>query len=302
MPTDRDRNDGADATADDYAERVLRNEQRLIGLETLVSETRGSDNKLIEQRSESLAKELERRALALLELVTARADAVLALATEQRDADRREVVLLAEAGEKRADVTLVLLRERYDAAIEKNLEQSNDAIAALEQRVVSQANATEQMVRQWRDSDSAARELFSAEVFRRLEQLNHNNERLASFQASAVTRELWQAEKDAGIHREGVLRDQIIALDKQMLTMTPMASSDKAHNDLAARIDATVSASARVMEARVATVAEKVDELRTHDDRGAGRSAGYSSVYAAGIAAITILISVIAVVIGVMQR
>ena len=266
-----------------------------------MSETRESDRKLIEQRSDSLAEELERRALALLELVTARADAVLALATEQREGDRREVVLLAQAGEKRADVTLSLLRERYDAAIQKNLEQSEDAIASMEARLSAANGAVEQMVRQWRESDREARELFSAEVYRRLDQLNHNNERLASFQASAVTRELWQAEKDAGIHREGVLRDQIIALDRIVLTMTPISASDRAHVELNTRIESTVSASAKVMEARIATIAEKVDELRTHDAKGMGRSAGYSSFYAAGIAGVTAIIAIISVIFSVVH-
>lgn len=290
--------DQADAGWDDYAERVLRNEQRLIGLESLVSETRESDRKLIEQRSDSLADELERRAQALLELVNTRAQAVLALGTEQREADRREVVLRGEATEKRAEVTLALLSARYDAAIDKNFEQSRDAIEAMEERLAAATTKIEQMVRQWRESDREARELFAAETNRHLEQLNHNNERLAAFQAASVTRDLWQAEKDATMHRESVLRDQIVALDRTMLTMTPQAASERAHAEMIARFEAAAAASNRVMDAQIRAVAEKVDELRTFGDTSRGRSAGYASVYAAAIAAVTVLIALVGLLIA----
>ncbi|MBA2528513.1 MAG: hypothetical protein H0V19_00875, partial [Euzebyales bacterium] len=98
----------ADATADDYQERVLRNEGRLLGLESLVSETREADRKLIEQRSDSLAQELERRAEALLELVTARADAVLVLSQTEREADQREYRSALAQYKQAADAAMVL--------------------------------------------------------------------------------------------------------------------------------------------------------------------------------------------------
>ncbi len=70
----------------------MRNEGELVGLKSLVRETREADRKLIEQRSDSLAQELERRAEALLELVTARADAVLVLSQTEREADQSPLV------------------------------------------------------------------------------------------------------------------------------------------------------------------------------------------------------------------
>ncbi|MGI8682080.1 MAG: hypothetical protein ACR2JO_08115, partial [Mycobacteriales bacterium] len=196
----------ADLTADDYADRATRNEGRLVGLERLVAETRESDRKLTEQRSESLARELERRADALRELVTAHADAVTSLGREERRADRLHVETVTTEAEKRGQLALGLLREVYDTALEKNYEQSREAITGLEQRRTAEVAKIEQMVRQWRDSDREARELFAAELARHLDALNHNNERMREFQTNSVTRELWQSEKDAAITREGLLR------------------------------------------------------------------------------------------------
>ncbi len=293
----------ADSGWDDYAERVLRNEGRLAGLETLVAETREADRKLIEQRSESLARELERRAEALLELVTARADAVLALGAEERQSDQNAIEVwkteheklmnvLREATLREGQINMTLLREMYDKAIQQNYEQSREAISALEQRRIAATDRLEQMVTQWRDSDREARELFAAETARHLDQLNHNNERMAAFQANSVTRELWQSEKDAAITREGLLRDQIIALEKTVLGMTPLAQSDKAHHDIRLFVEKAVSAASEVLDNKITVVGDKVADLRESRSSSQGRSAGYSAFYGWGIAALTLLVSV----------
>lgn len=288
-----ERSDQADAIADDYAERVLRNESRLEGLETLIAETRESDSKLVEQRSESLARELERRAESLLDLVTARADAVLVLGHEERDSDRRELALITSEADRRGELALNLLREVYDTAIRQNYEQSREAITALEQRRSAETQKLEQMVRQWRDSDREARELFASELARHLDALNHNNERMREFQANSVTRELWQSEKDAAINREGLLRDQIIALDRVMLTMTPTVLADKTNVELQTRFDTAIDAASKVLDNKIDVVAEKVGELKSYRDTTVGRSSGYSSVYGWAVAGITVLISII---------
>lgn len=296
--------DRADAVTDSYEERVTRNEGRLAGLETLVAETREADRKLIEQRSESLARELERRAEALLELVTARADAVLSLAKEQREADRREVEQLRETLRREGEMSTTLLREMYDRIIGDiresvkeglilNLDQSQTAIHELELRRKAETDRLEQMVRQWRESDREARELFAAETTRHLEQLNHNNERMAKFQAESVTRELWQAEKDATSGREDVLRDQIVALDRSLLTMTPMTASDKAHREMTERWEASMASAARVLETQVGALAEKVEDLKSSRDTTTGRSAGYTALYGWGVAALGALATVV---------
>lgn len=272
-----EKTDHADSGWDDYAERVLRNEGRLVGLENLVAETREADRKLIEQRSDSLAAELERRAEALQELVTARADATLALSREEREADRREVESLKDGIRREGDITLGLLRELYDGAIAElreslraglssNLEQSGAAIHELELRRQAATEKVEQMVRQWRESDKEARNLFAADLARHLDALNHNNERMREFQANSVTRELWQAEKDAAARREMTLRDQFIALDR---------------------------GSAEVLENKISVVADQLAELKSYRDRTQGRSAGYQAFYGWGIAAITVVISVV---------
>lgn len=294
----------ADAGWDDYAERVLRNEGRLLGLEVLVAETREADRKLIEQRSESLARELERRAEALLELVTARADAVLALGAEERHADTNTIEVwkteheklmasMREGTRRESELALGLLREVYDKAIHQNYEQSREAISALEQRQQGATDKLEQMVRQWRDSDREARELFATETQRHLEQLNHNNERMASFQAQSVTRELWQAEKDAAIAREGLLRDQIIAIDRSMLTMMPVSVADKAHAEMLTRMETSIAASAQVLDNKIVVVNEKVSDLKTYRDTSAGRMTGVSALLGWIFAAVTLLVAVI---------
>lgn len=285
--------DHADEGWDGYAERVLRNEGRLGGLETLVAETRDSDNKLIGQRSESLAQELVRSREGVLELVTARADAVKALGMEERTSDRRYHELLADQTEKSQARFEKLLREIYDSAIRESGERNAVAITALEQRRGAATDRLEQMVRQWRDSDEAARVLFAAGLAHHLDTLNHNNERMRAFQVASVTRELWQSEKDASLAREDLLRQQIIALDRVMLTMTPIAIADKTHVDMLARMETSIASAVQVLDNRISAEAEKVAELKTYRDTTSGRSSGYNAVYGWAIAGVTVLIAVI---------
>ncbi len=325
-----EKTDQADSGWDNYAERVLRNEGRLLGLENLVAETRESDRKLIEQRAKSLAQELEGRADALAELVKARADALLTLGREERESDRRELAAFIGENEKR----IALLREVYDTAIKNNFEQSHTEIKSVREmhdlhinkltlrlehemslareKVAGDINHVEerskaaldqlaQQVASWRTTDREARELFANELSHHLDTLNHNNERMREYQASSVTRELWQSEKDAAIKREGLLRDQIIALDRVVLTMTPIAQSDKVHAEMQSRMEASVTAASKVLENRIATVSDKVADLKTYVDTTTGRSAGYSAVYAWGVAAITVIISVIVLANTVLQ-
>ncbi len=279
----------ADSGWDDYAERVLRNEGRLTGLESLFAETREADRKLIEQRSDSLAQELERRAEAVVQVLTARADAVLALSREERAADRREIAAINVELDRRQ----ALLRELNNAAISANYEQSHTEIKGIDERSRAALEQLTQQVQSWRTTDREARELFAKELSRHLDTLNHNNERMASFQANTVTRELWQAEKDASMSREGILRDQIIAIDRLLLTMTPLSQSDKSHREMLERMERSLGATAQVLDNKIAVVSEKVSDLKTYRDETSGRSSGYNAVYAWGIAAITVIISVI---------
>ncbi len=280
--------DNADRGWDNYSERVLRNEGRLEGLEGLVAETRAADGKLIEQRSDSLARELERRATALLELVTARADAVLALGREERAGDRRAVHDL---------------RELYDTAIRLNFEQSHTEIESVREvhnlnmsKMAAQLDQLAKHVESRNESDREARQLQAASNARHFDQLNHADEKRQEFQSTTVGREVYQADKDAALAREALLRDQMIALDRTMLAMTPMAQSDKAHAELLARTERTVSASALVLEGKIAALGEKVGDLRTYKDTTAGRSSGYSAVYAWVATALTIVIAAIILV------
>lgn len=277
-----ERSGHADEGWDNYQERVTRNEGRLGALERLVAETRESDRLLVEQRI-----------VALLELVEVRASAVLDLGREERAADRTHLETITSEAEKRGQLALSLLREVYDTAIKQNYEQSREAIHALEQRRDAATNKLEQMVRQWRDSDREARELFATDNKRHLDQLNHNNERMREFQAQSVTRELWQSEKDASIKREGLLRDQIIALDRTVLTMTPIAQSEKAHAEIVARMETSIAASVEVLDNKIGVVSDKLGELKEYRDTTTGRAAGYQAFYGWGIAAITVIISII---------
>lgn len=296
--------DHADAGWDSYAERVVRNEGRLLGLERLVSETRESDSQLIKQRSDSLAAEMERRADSLLELVTARADAIKALGEEERDADRRELANhiiahqmitteLRDGIRRENEIAQTLLRELYDSSIGEVRSSLHDGLAANETQSTAALQKIEQMVRQWRDSDREARELFAAELGRHLDTLNHNNERMREFQANSVTRELWTSEKNASMSREAVLRDQIIALDRTVLTMTPLTTSDKTHAAMMERMESEIASAAKVLTSRIESLGEKVSELKSYRDTTQGRSSGYGAVYGWGIAAITVMISVI---------
>lgn len=279
MPT---KGDHADSGWDGYAERVLRNESRLQSLESLVVEIRESDRKLIDQRSDSLAQELERRA-----------DALLALGHEERAGDRREMAIITDDAEKRNELGLRLLREVLETALKQNYEQSREAIAALEQRRIAATAALEQMVKQWRESDKEARVLFADDLGRHLDALNHNNERMNAFQSQSVTRELWQSETAAALNREALLRDQIIALDRTVLTMTPMAVSDKSHTELVARTEAAIAASVAVLDGKITVVSDKVAELKEYRDTTTGRSSGYSAFYGWIAAGLSIFVAII---------
>lgn len=283
----------ADSGWDDYAERVLRNEGRLEGLEGLVAETRESDRKMVEQRADLLAQELERRSESLLELVKARADALLTLSKEERAGDRREMAITTDAAEKRTELGLRLLREVLETALKQNYEQSREAITALEQRRVAATHELEQMVKQWRESDKEARVLFASDLARHLDALNHNNERTSAFMAASVTRELWQSEVAASVTREGLLRDQIIQLDRTVLTMTPIAVSDKSHAEIVSRTEAVIQASVTVLETKINTVSDKVAELKEYRDTTTGRSSGYSAFYGWIAGGLSILVTII---------
>lgn len=272
----------ADSAWDDYAERVLRNEERLDGLESLVTETRVSDSNLTGQRTEALAREMERRVACLRELID-----------EERAADRRDIETRFESVRREGELALSLLREVYDTAIKQNNEQARESIHALEQRRVAATDKVEQMVRQWRESDREARELFAEETKRHLEQLNHNNERMAAFQANAVTRELWQSERDAAIAREGLLRDQIIALDRTVLARMPIDQAEKTHAELRGSIEKSVSAAVEVLNNKIAVVDDKVSDLRSFRDTSSGRSAGYTAFYGWVVAGMTLLLGVV---------
>ena len=286
-------NHHADSGWDGYPARVLRNEGRLAGLEALVAETRSSDRALIEQRSDSLAQELERRAEALLELVTARADAVLALSKEERDSDRREVEVIYTEAEKRAVVSFESLREIQTTSMQKNYEQSREAISALEQRQKASTERLEQMVRQWRESDKEARDLFAAELGKHLDTLNHNNERMASLQAIMITREVWQIAQDAALAREAVLRGQIIVLEKTTLGMQTAERADKAYAAIGERLEESIVSASKVLDNKIGVVEDKVAELKSYRDTTQGRSSGYQAIYGWGVAAIGLIISAI---------
>ncbi|MGI8682014.1 MAG: hypothetical protein ACR2JO_07780, partial [Mycobacteriales bacterium] len=131
---------------------------------------------------------------------------------------------------------------------------------------------------------------------RHLDALNHNNERMREFQTNSVTRELWQSEKDAAITREGLLRDQIIVLDRTLLTMTPLQQSEKSHAEMVKQVEARVSAAAEVLDNKISVVADKLADLKSYRDTTVGRSSGYQALYAWGVAAVTVVISIIVLV------
>lgn len=316
MPEDpRLGRDHADSGWDNHAERVLRNEGRLEGLEKLFEETRQADGKLTEQAREALAKDVASTTRALLELVTARADAVLTLSKEERSADQHALEVwkteheklmmsMREGTRREGEVALHLLREVYDTAIaqlreamkdglDANLSQSQAAIHELELRRVAATEKVEQMVRQWRESDREARELFATETQRHLGDLNHANERISKIQSDSVTRELWQSEKDATTKRENLLRDQIITLEKTVLGMTPLTASDRSHEEIRKQITASIAAAQEVLANSIGVVNDKVNDLRSYRDTTTGRDKGYGVLAGGMVAAVTIIISVI---------
>lgn len=294
----------ADSGWDNYAERVLRNEGRLLGLESLVAETREADRKLIEQRSESLAQELERRAEALLELVTARADAVLSLSQTERQSDQREFrEALANTVKAREDLrnadaekntmALGLLREVYDTALRELAARMDVALDANLAQSTSVVEALAAQVQAWRESDTEARKLQADEYSRRLDELNHNHMRTQEILRNSVTRDLWQATEEAWNQREKTDHDKINALERNMLLLTPISSSDKAHEQIHARID---DASARIeaqINARIDGLGEKVADLRSSRDTTTGRTSGYTALYGWLVAGIGLLITII---------
>ncbi len=287
----------ADQGWDDWPERVLRNEGRLLGLEQLVKETRESDRNLIGQRSESLAKELERRAESLLELVTARADAVLLLSQTERASDLREARDALEAHAANADERWTTDQKAMRLAVDSVSDLFHEKIEALEERRISATDAVAAMVAQWRECDQDARELITAEVNRRLDSLNHADEKRQAFQANAVTRELFAAEKEAQAQRESSTRDQIVALDRAMLGMTPAAVSEKAHIDIITRMDAAIIAAAKTLDTRVNVIDEKINDLKTYRDTQAGRSTGYTAVYGWAVGGVAAIVGIISIVI-----
>ncbi len=296
MPFDAAAEGQADSTSDDYNERVLRNEGRLLGLERLVAETRESDRKLIEQRSNSLAQELERRAESLLELVTARADAVLMLSQTERASDLRETRDALTAHSANADERWTTDQKAMRLAVDSVSDLFNEKIEALEERRIAATEAVEATVNLWRDAEREAKSIATIETNRRLDVLNHADEKRQEFQSHAVTRELFAADKEAQTQRESMLREQIIALDRMMLGLTPTSVSDKAHAEILSRQEAAIAAASLTLDTRIEGLSEKITELKSYRYTKAGRSTGYSSLYAWGIAAITALASIIIVV------
>ncbi len=286
----------ADSGWDGFPERVLRNEGKLLGLEQLVSETRASDRALIEQRSDSLAQELERRAESLLELVTARADAVLALSQTERASDLREARDALDAHASNADERWATDQKAMRLAVDSVADLFNEKIEALEERRIAATEAVGQMVNQWRESDQEARLLTTTETNRRLDGLNHADEKRQAFQANAVTRELFSAEKEAQTHREATTRDQIVALDRAMLGMTPASVSEKAHSDIITRMDAAIIAAAKTLDTRVNVIDEKINELKTSKDTLAGKSQGTAVTVGYLIALATLIISFVVLI------
>lgn len=272
----------ADAGWDDYSERVVRNEGRLWGLEQLVKETRESDRKMVEQRSDSLAQELERRAESLMKL-----------GEDERESDNREHREALSAYKERNELADRLLRELYDAAIYENHKQSEGAIKGNEEHSIARYGALVQQVESWREADREARGLATTEVNRRLDALNHADEKRQEFQASAVTRELFNADREAQTQRESVLRDQITALDRMMLGMTPTSVSEKASRDVVTRFEAAIASASKTLDTKIDVNSDKINELKSYRDTQAGRSTGYSALYGWAVAAFGLLATLI---------
>jgi hypothetical protein len=289
----QERTGEADSTADDYQERVLRNEGRLYGLEQLVAETRESDRKLIEQRSDSLAQELERRAEALLELVTARADAVLLLSQTERQSDLREARDALISHTKNADERWTTDQKAMRLAVDTVSDLFNEKIEALEERRIAATEALETVVNAWRESDREARLLLTIEINRRLDVLNHADEKRQEFQSHTVTRELFGSEKDAQAQRESAIRDSVTALDRVLLGMTPLAVSDKAHSDMTDRMESAILAASKTLDTKIDVNSDKINELKSSRDMLAGKSQGTAVTIGYLIAAATLTISLV---------
>lgn len=313
--SDDTRGDQADLVTDSFPARVLRNEGRVAALEQLVKETRAADRQLIEQRSDSLAQELERRA-----------NGLESLTASQREADLREHRDALAAYQECTEKALVLYRELYDTAIKLNYEQSHIEItgvkeihdlhihkltlrlehesglarekvsadiAHIDERAKSALDQLAQQVQGWRTTDREARELSTVEINRRLDALNHADEKRQEFQAHAVTRELFAADREAQTQRESVLRDQIIALDRAMLGMTPSIVAEKAHSEMVSRMEAALTAASTTLDTKINVVNDKVSELKSYRDTTSGRGAGYASFVGWGVAALGVITTLI---------
>ncbi len=297
----------ADQGWDDFYARVLRIEGWLHGLEDLVRETRAADGKLIEQRSDSLAEELERRADALLELVTARADAVLALGQSEREADQREYRSALAQYKQAADAAMVLLRDVHDTEMQKNYEQSHIEIVGVrdvhdlhinqvDERGKAALEQLAQRVAEWRLTDREARELQAEETSRRLDESNHHHERTQEILATSVTRDLWQAGNEAQAHRDSVLREQVVALDRALLGMNSTAAAESAHAAINKRMDELIGQATVQANAKTDALHEKLADMKERLDTSTGKSSGYSALYGWAVAAIGLIVTVIVAV------
>ena len=278
----------ADQAWDDYQARVLRNEERLRGLEQSVNERIETDRSIAEQRAESLSAELQRRA-----------DEVEALALERRAADRREYRERLAAHEL-AEI------ERWAAAVNKfDAEAKHLATLALVydekhnaeiERRIAGDEKLEALVTGWRESDERARLLQAEEYARRLDVLNHAHERQQEFQNRAVTRELFASEKEAQLNREAVLREQILTLDRAMLGMMPSSRADAMRTEIGARSEAALESVRTALNIRLDGLSEKVDELKQTATLQAGKGAGVAAFYGWIAAAVGMVLSVVIIV------
>ena len=285
IPTRPGTESHADQAWDDYQARVLRNEERLRGLEQMVNERIETDRSIAEQRAESLSAELERRA-----------GEVETLALERRSADRREyretlaahelaeierwanAVTKFESEAKHLETLALVYDEKHHAEIERRI-AGDEKLEAL--------------VTGWRQSDERARLLQAEEYARRLEVLNHAHERQQEFQSQAVTRELFASEKEAQLNREAVLREQILSLDRAMLGMLPSSRADAMRTEISARGEAALESVRTALNIRLDGLAERVDELKQTATLQAGKGAGVAALYGWIAAAVGMVLSVV---------
>lgn len=242
----------ADEGWDTYQERVLRNEGRLEGLEQLVRETRAADAKLVGQRSDSLAKELEEAAGSLRSLMQ-----------EQRSADKEE--FRAELGsakelndvhrveqEKRLDQVLALFREITSTALQKNFDQSNAQIEALQNIMAI-----------WRETDKEARLLQAEEYARRLSDLNHEHQRTAEVLARSVTQEVFHQSTKS-------LDEKIGVVDRAILTMPTNASMAATVDGINKRVEQASKTHSDVSEAKSKVMEDKLADLKDSANKTEG--------------------------------